>query len=140
MSFGKIYDIAASGMSAQRLRIQLIAANVANSETTRTPEGGPYRKKEVSFQVQTMGKTSEGMELTGVGVRQIVPSQDPFVAKYEPNHPDANAEGVVQYPNVHPVEEMVNLTEASRSYEANVAVVRAVRAMTLSALDLLRTQ
>ena len=140
MSFNKIYDIASSGMMAQRLRVQLIAANVANSETTRVPGGGPYRKKEVTFQVQPMGKTSDGMELTGVGIRQVIASQDPFSAKYEPNHPDANAEGIVQYPNVNPVEEMVNLTEASRSYEANIAVVRAVRAMTLSAQDLLRVQ
>ncbi|MBP1626262.1 MAG: flgC [Holophagaceae bacterium] len=140
MSFNKIYDIAASGMSAQRLRVQLIAANVANAETTRTTEGGPYRKKEATFQVQPLGQTSDGMELTGVGVRQVINSQDPFAAKYEPNHPDANADGIVQYPNVNPVEEMVNLTEASRSYEANVAVVRAVRAMALSAQDLLRVQ
>ncbi|WP_005036659.1 flagellar basal body rod protein FlgC [Holophaga foetida] len=138
MSFNQIYDIAASGMSAQRLRVQLIAANVANSETTRTAGGGPYRKKEVTFQVQPMGQTSDGMPLTGVGVGQVLNSRDPFVAKYDPNHPDADAEGIVQYPNVNPVEEMVNLTEASRSYEANVAVIRAVRTMALSTVDLLR--
>jgi len=140
MSFNRIYDIAASGMSAQRLRVQLIAANVANSETTRTAEGGPYRKKEAAFQVLPLGQSADGMPFTGVSVREVIKSQDPFVAKFEPNHPDAGPDGIVQYPNVNPVEEMVNLTEASRSYEANVAVVRAVRTMALSAVDLLRVQ
>ena len=138
MSFGKIYDIAASGLSAQRLRVQLIAANVANSETTRTPEGGPFRRKDAVFQVQPMGTTTDGMPLTGVRVAEVQTSQEPFLTRYEPGHPDADAEGVVKYPNVNPVEEMVNLTEASRSYDANVAVIRAARAMASSAQDLLR--
>ena len=138
MSFGKIYDIAASGLSAQRLRVQLIAANVANSETTRTPEGGPFRRKDAVFQVQPMGSTTDGMPLTGVRVAEVQTSQEPFLTRYEPGHPDADAEGVVKYPNVNPVEEMVNLTEASRSYDANVAVIRAARAMASSAQDLLR--
>jgi flagellar basal-body rod protein FlgC len=140
MSFGRIYDIAASGMSAQRLRVQLIAANVANSETTRTAEGGPFRRKDAVFQVQPMGRTLEGMPLTGVKVAEVVASKDPFVPKYDPGHPDAGADGTVLYPNVNPVEEMVNLTEATRAFDANVAVVRAVRSMTLSAQDLLRVQ
>ena len=138
MSFGKIYDIAASGLSAQRLRVQLIAANVANSETTRTPEGGPFRRKDAVFQVQPMGSTTDGTPLTGVRVAEVQTSQEPFPTRYEPGHPDADAAGVVQYPNVNPVEEMVNLTEASRSFDANVAVIRAVRAMASSAQDLLR--
>ena len=138
MSFGKIYDIAASGLSAQRLRVQLIAANVANSETTRTPEGGPFRRKDAVFQVQPMGSTTDGTPLTGVRVAEGQTSQEPFPTRHEPGHPDADAAGVVQYPNVNPVEEMVNLTEASRSFDANVAVIRAVRAMASSAQDLLR--
>ncbi|MDR1841722.1 MAG: flagellar basal body rod protein FlgC [Holophagales bacterium] len=140
MSFNKIYDVAASGMSAQRLRVQLISANVANSETTRTPEGGPFIKKDAVFQVHTMGKTVDGMPLAGVRIADIHRSNDPFVYKYDPGHPDANEEGIVVYPNVNPIEEMVNLTEAARSYDANVNVVRAVRAMGQSALDILRTQ
>ena len=140
MSFEKINAIAASGMAAQRLRVQLIAANVANSETTRTPEGGPFRRKDAVFEVAPMGKTADGMEMTGVQVSSIVASAEPFVSRYEPNHPDANAEGIVQYPNVNPVEEMVNLTEATRAFDANVAVVRAARNMALSAQDLLRVQ
>mgnify|MGYP001024856754 CR=1 FL=1 len=140
MSFNQINAIAASGMAAQRLRVQLIAANVANSETTRTAEGGPYRRKDAVFQVADLGKTPEGLELAGVRVSQVLASSEPFITKYEPTHPDANADGVVSYPNVNPVEEMVNLTEASRAFEANVAVLRASRAMALSAQDLLRVQ
>jgi flagellar basal-body rod protein FlgC len=140
MSFEQINAIAASGMAAQRLRVQLIAANVANSETTRTPEGGPFRRKDAVFQVASLGKTPEGRELTGVQVSGILASTEPFITRYDPNHPDADAEGLVQFPNVDPVEEMVNLTEATRAFDANVAVIRAVRSMSLSAQDLLRVQ
>ena len=139
-TFDAIKNIAASGMSAQRLRVQLAAANIANSETTRTPEGGPYRKKEPVFQELLMGATLDGTPVTGVQVAGIQASSDPFISKYDPNHPDADANGIVQYPNVNPVEEMENLTEASRSFEANIAVVRSVRTMELSAQDLLRVQ
>ncbi|HWQ10477.1 MAG TPA: flagellar basal body rod protein FlgC [Holophaga sp.] len=140
MSFDQITAVAASGMAAQRLRVQLIAANVANSETTRTPEGGPFRRKDAVFQVASLGTTADGTALTGVQVSEVVTSSDPFVTRYEPNHPDADAQGLVRYPNVNPVEEMVNLTEATRSFDANVAVVRAARSMALSAQDLLRVQ
>ena len=138
-TFDAINNIASSGMAAQRLRVQLVAANIANAETTRTPQGGAFRKKEAVFQAALLGATADGMPVTGVRVAEVTVSSDPFVTKYDPNHPDADADGNVQYPNVNPVEEMVNLTEASRSFEANVAVVRAVRTMTLSAQDLLRT-
>jgi flagellar basal-body rod protein FlgC len=138
-AFDAIKNIAASGMSAQRLRVQLAASNIANAETTRTPEG-PYRRKEPVFQAMLLEQTRDGTPVTGVGVVGIQSSQDPFVSKYDPGHPDADANGMVQYPNVNPVEEMVNLTESERSFEANVAVVRAVRTMELSAQDLLRVQ
>jgi len=138
MSIDQINAIAASGMAAQRLRVQLIAANVANSETTSTPEGGPFRRKDAVFQVAPMGRTPEGMDLAGVHVSQVIASSDPFITRYEPTHPDADAEGIVQYPNVDPVAEMVNLTEATRAFDANVAVIRAARNMVLSAQELLR--
>lgn len=140
-SFDAIKNIAASGMFAQRLRVQLAASNLANAETTRTPEGGPYRRKDPVFQAVLQGTSPDGTPLTGVRVSAIQPSSDPFIDKFDPNHPDADpATGVVKFPNVNPVEEMVNLTEASRSFEANIAVVRAVRTMELSAQDLLRVQ
>jgi flagellar basal-body rod protein FlgC len=137
-TFDSINDIAASGMAAQRLRAQLIASNIANVETTRTPQGGPFRRKDAVFATALMGETSDGMPVTGVKIAQIQASTDPFITKFDPSHPDADANGIVSYPNVDPVAEMVNLTEASRGFDANVAVVRAVRTMTLSAQDLLR--
>jgi len=140
MSFNQINSIASSGMAAQRLRVQLIAANIANSETTKTPEGGPYRRKDAVFRVLPLGGPASGPETAGVQVSQVISSNEPFTSKYDPSHPDANAEGVVLYPNVNPVEEMVNLTEASRAFEANVSVVRAARTMALSAMDILRVQ
>jgi len=140
MSFNDINSIASSGMAAQRLRVQLIAANIANSETTKTPEGGPFRRKDAVFRVMPLQGSSSGPEMAGVQVSKVVSSTEPFISKYDPSHPDANAEGVVLYPNVNPVEEMVNLTEASRAFEANVSVVRAARTMALSAMDILRVQ
>jgi flagellar basal-body rod protein FlgC len=137
-SFDAINSIASSGMAAQRLRAQLVAANLANAETTRTPQGGPFRRKDAIFQVTPMGESVDGTPFTGVSVGQIQASNEPFITKYDPGHPDADANGIVQYPNVNPVEEMVNLTEASRGFDANIAVVKAVRTMTLSAQDLLR--
>ena len=139
MSISQIFDIASTGMAAQRLRVQLIASNVANSETTRTREGGPYRRRDAVFQTQDLG-FSGALANAGVRVASIQTSQEPFLTRYGPGHPDANADGVVNYPNINPVEEMVNLTEASRSYEANIAVVRSAKAMATSALGILSAQ
>jgi flagellar basal-body rod protein FlgC len=139
MSINQILDIAGSGMSAQRLRIQLIASNIANSETTRTKEGGPYRRRDAVFQSQDMG-FGDAMAAAGVRVAGVQTSQEPFLTRYEPGHPDADTNGMVKYPNVNPVEEMVNLTEASRSYEANIASVRTAKSMAASALEILRVQ
>ena len=132
-----IFDIAASGLAAQRTRVQLIAANIANSETTRTKEGGAYRRKDAVFAAKDMG-FDEVLRGAGVQVAEVRASRDPFLTRYEPGHPDADANGLVSYPNVNPVEEMVNLTEASRAFEANVAVVRSAKAMAQSAMDILR--
>jgi flagellar basal-body rod protein FlgC len=137
MSIPSILDIASTGLSAQRLRVQLIASNIANSETTRTREGGPFRRKDAVFQAQDMG-FDQALKSAGVRVAEIRPSSEPFLTRYEPGHPDADAEGIVRYPNVNPVEEMVNLTEASRAYEANVAVVRSAKSMAQSAMEILR--
>ena len=139
-SFGKIYEIASTGLSSQRLRLQLIAANIVNSETTQTPEGGPFRKKDAIFKVEPMGTTVDGMPLTGVRVAGIHTSNDPFIQKYEPGHPHADENGMVVYPNVNPIDEMINSVGATRSFEANINVIRAVRTMGQAALDLLRTQ
>ena len=139
MSINQIFDIASTGMAAQRLRAQLVATNLANAETTRTREGGPYRRRDAVFQSQDLG-FSGALASAGVRVASIQTSQEPFLTRYEPGHPDANSDGVVNYPNINPVEEMVNLTEASRSYEANIAVVRSAKAMATSALGILNAQ
>ena len=139
MSINQIFDIAGSGLAAQRLRVELIASNIANSETTRTPEGGPFRRREAVFQAQDPG-FGDALAATGVQVAGIRTSQAPFITRYQPGHPDADANGMVKYPNVDPVEEMVDLTEASRSYEADIASVRAAKGMAASALEILRVQ
>lgn len=139
MSINQIFDIAGSGLAAQRLRVQLISSNIANVETTRTKAGGPYRRREAVFQAQDDG-FGDALAATGVQVAGIRTSQEPFLSRYQPGHPDADANGMVQYPNVNPVEEMVDLTEASRGYEANIAVVRAAKGMAASALEILRVQ
>jgi flagellar basal-body rod protein FlgC len=139
MSINQIFDIAGSGLAAQRLRVELIASNIANSETTRTPEGGPFRRREAVFQSQDQG-FGDALAATGVQVAGIRTSQAPFITRYQPGHPDADANGMVKYPNVDPVEEMVDLTEASRSYDANIASVRAAKGMAASALEILRVQ
>lgn len=139
MSINQIFDIASSGLAAQRLRVELISSNIANSETTRTPEGGPFRRREAVFRSQDQG-FGDALAATGVQIAGIRTSQEPFITRYQPGHPDADANGIVRYPNINPVEEMVDLTEASRSFEANVAVVRAAKGMAASALEILRVQ
>lgn len=140
MSFLTTLDISASGMNSQRTRMNVIAGNVANLNVTRTPEGGPYRRKDVIF--QTIKIKSFASELNsamigeGVEVTSIYEDSSPFIKKYEPNHPDADADGFVSYPNVNIVEEMTNLVSASRSFEANVMVVQATKDMALKALQI----
>jgi len=123
------FDISASGLAAQRGRLNVIAANIANVETTVTDTGGPYRRQQVIF-------ASKGSNPGGVEVVGVVP--DPREARqvYQPGHPNADAEGFVAYPNVNIVEEMVDLVSATRSYEANAAAFNAAKAMAQQALDL----
>jgi flagellar basal-body rod protein FlgC len=133
-----------SGLSAQRLRMNLISANLANAHTTRTREGGPYRRKEVVFAAQAKPSASFRDELKArqadpaPGVRAVRVFEDPRppVTKYDPRHPDADERGYVAYPNVSLVEEMVNMISATRSYEANVTAVRAAKDMALKALEI----
>ncbi|MHB9025440.1 MAG: flagellar basal body rod protein FlgC [Armatimonadota bacterium] len=121
-------DISASGLSAQRTRLDLIAENLANAETTRTPEGTPYKRRQAVFSL----KPEEG----GVEVSGIVEDARAPRLVYEPGHPDANAEGYVQFPNVNAVEEMIDLVSATRAYEANVTALNASKSMTRKALEI----
>lgn len=135
MGFFDGYNVSTSGMSAQRTRINVVSANIANAKTTHTLEGGPYKKQQVVFQdillanskktnsneVETTNNKNSDISLRGVGVKSIVQSDAKPVMRYEPAHPDADEKGYVSYPDINPVVEMVDLIEAMRSYESNVA-------------------
>ncbi|CAM3956240.1 flagellar basal body rod protein FlgC [Arcobacter cloacae] len=135
MGFFDGYNVASSGMSAQRTRINVVSANIANAKTTHTAEGGPYKKQQVVFEdvliasnnkktnsndIETTNSINSDLSLRGVGVKSIIQSDAKPVMKYDPTHPDANEQGYVAYPDINPVIEMVDLIEAMRSYEANV--------------------
>jgi len=120
-----------SGMSAQRLRMNLISKNLANANTTRTPEGGPYRRKEAHF----ASKEEDG-SFQNILETQILEDNRPPVLKYDPQHPDADRKGYVKMPNINVVEEMVNMISAARNFEANVTAVRTAKHMAARAIDI----
>jgi flagellar basal-body rod protein FlgC len=141
--FGSL-DISASALSAERLRMDVTAENLANAQSTRTANGGPYRRKEVVTEAAGGGgfasalASARGGAEGGVRVSAIVEDQTPNRLVYDPGHPDANAQGYVSMPNVNPVTEMVDLISASRSYEANVTAMQTSKQMFTKTLDLLR--
>jgi flagellar basal-body rod protein FlgC len=136
--------ISGSALTAERLRLDVIANNIANVNTTRTAEGGPYRRQEVVFapRGETVQWMYPGIEpdppFRGKGVRVVGIQQDAsdFKRVYDPGHPDADASGYVSMPNVNVVTEMVDLMAATRAYEANVAAITAAKTMATSALDI----
>lgn len=138
------FRIAGSGMSAQRARLNSISSNIANINTTRTPEGGPYRRKDVVFESipdsknfsDIVSKQAGKGDFDQVQVSDIIYDRKAPIMKFEPNHPDANADGYVAYPNVNLMEEMTNMVQATRSYEANVQAIQATKDMALSALEI----
>ncbi|MEZ6116624.1 MAG: flagellar basal body rod protein FlgC [Pirellulaceae bacterium] len=135
-------DISASGLSAERLRMEVVAENIANANTTRTPDGGPYRRKEVvfatAFQDAYRTTVADMRQQQGVDVVAIEEDQSPFPKVYQPGHPDADEQGFVEMPNVQMSSEMVDLITASRSYEANLKALRSYRQMVEGVLSLLR--
>lgn len=156
MGFFDGYDVATSGMSAQRSRINVVSSNIANAQTTHGTDGGPYKKQNVIFEevllesaksntnntnntnLMDSEKSVDPLSLRGVGVREIIDSKDEAILKYEPEHPDANEDGYVAYPNINPVIEMVDLIEAMRSYEANVASFKSQKDMDTKTLDIIK--
>lgn len=130
-------DIAVSGLRAQRLRMNLIANNIANAETTRTPEGGPFRRQIAVFRGNEI-KAGANPDKLGVRVKRVVGDPAPFKEVFDPSHPDANVDGYVQYPNVQLAVELANLVSAQRAYEANVAVVVTSTRMSEAALEILQ--
>jgi flagellar basal-body rod protein FlgC len=134
--------VSSSGMAAQRMRMNTISSNIANINTTQTPEGGPYRRKDVVLESMPEAKKF-GEILTGaqekihrVQVSDILVDRKAPLLKYEPDHPDANEEGYVAYPNINLMEEMANMIQATRAYEANVSALQATKNMAMSALDI----
>ncbi|TAN44332.1 MAG: flagellar basal body rod protein FlgC [Nitrospirae bacterium] len=127
-------NVSASALEAQKVRMNIIASNIANMSSTQTPEGGPYKRKDVLFQTYLFGENA-----AGVDIPKIVEDQRPFKKMFEPGHPDADKDGYVTYPNVNGIEETVNLMTASRAYEANLTVINSFRDMYLRALDILKT-
>ena len=138
------FRISGSGMAAQRARMNSISSNIANINTTRTPEGGPYRRKDVVFEAmpdaqsfgEVMGVTDPRADFQRVQVTDVISDKKAPLLKLEPNNPDANEDGYVAYPNVNLMEEMTNMIQASRSYEANVQAIQATKDMALSALEI----
>lgn len=161
MAFLSSFDISGYGLSAQRVRVNTISSNIANANTTRTDEGGPYRRKEVVFKAINFEKMlnakiaenenfhkyedplDEGLKgekaipsLTSVVVDKIVRDDKNFKLKYDPSHPDADANGYVAYPNVNPVVEMADLIEATRAYQANVSAFQSAKTMASNAITM----
>lgn len=139
MGLSDVMDIATAGLVAQRTRMTVTASNIANVETTRTEEGGPYRRRDPVFTAETLGgafATALDREVSTVDVSEVVADSREPVMRYQPGHPDANAEGFVAMPNVDVVEELTNMMSASRSYEANLVVMKRAKEMTDAALQI----
>lgn len=132
-----------SALTAERTRMNLISGNLANANTTRTPEGGPYKRKDAVFSATPLdgqfGKALDSaarQQLRQVTVTEIVEDKSPPRLQYDPNHPDANAQGYVAMPNVNVVEEMTDMISSTRVYEANVAAAQAAKSMALKTLEI----
>ncbi|EAI0236087.1 flagellar basal body rod protein FlgC [Campylobacter jejuni] len=163
MAYLSDFDISGYGLSAQRFRMNVISSNIANANTTRTAEGGPYRRREVIFKAtdfdkllnEQINKDNNFLKyenplndpsspeeakpaIQSVVVDKVVRDDKDFRMKYDPSHPDTNAEGYVAYPNINPVIEMADLIEATRAYQANVSAFTSAKTIAQSAIDLLR--
>ena len=135
--------ISSSGLAANKKRMEAISSNIANAQTTRTAEGGPYRKKEVAFGSEpareSFAEILEGeidANAQTVHATEVISTNAPPILKYEPGHPDADDRGYVAYPNINVMEEMANMIAASRSYEANITAMNTTKRMALKALEI----
>jgi flagellar basal-body rod protein FlgC len=141
MNIFTTFDIAASGLKAQTTRLNTISSNLANAETTSTPEGGPYKKKSVVFQTeklpfkQHLDSSLQG-QAQGVKVSKITEDTSPPQRIYDPSHPDAKEDGYVELPNISVFKEMVDMMSATRSYEANTTTIKSAKRMAMKALDI----
>jgi flagellar basal-body rod protein FlgC len=144
MNLFGVMDISASGLKAERVRAEVVAANMANAETTRTADGGPYQRQQVVFQQagsdgfaeSLLGST--GTVAGGVDVAGVVSAAGAPLQRYDPQHPDAGPDGYVAYPDINPLTEMVDLMGATRSYGLNATAVQAEKSMVASSLEILK--
>jgi len=133
--------IGASALQAQRIRLNTISSNLANAETTSTPEGGPYKKKSVYFESTPLPfsghlENSMGSKIQGVKVTKILEDKTPPQRVYNPSHPDASPDGYVEMPNISVLKEMTDMMSATRSYEANTTTIKSAKRMALKALEI----
>jgi flagellar basal-body rod protein FlgC len=139
-----VFSVSSSGMEAQRIRTQLLAENIANAETTRTPEGGPYHRKDAIFTTHNPEQPFSSLldsarsDMTGVAVREVIIDESAPQRRYLPGHPDADKDGYVSFPQLSPAQEMVDLMGAASGYQANVAAISAAKDMIQRSLDLFR--
>jgi len=145
MSLFSVLSVSASGMAAQRTRAELVVQNLANSETTRTPEGGPYRRQDAVFQSAPQTSAFSAIFQTemmdgvkGVEVADVIQDPGEGEKRYQPGHPDADKDGFVAYPNVNPAEDMVDLLSAQRGFQGNVAAMTAIKDMIQHSIDLMK--
>lgn len=142
MDFLSSFNISGSGLTAQKLRMDVISQNIANAEVTRTEDGSPYRRKMVVLSsMKDSGfrdalNNATAVKTSGVQVERVVEDQSALIPVYNPNHPDANEDGYIMLPNVNKAQEMIDMLSASRAYEANVTVFNATKAMALKALEI----
>ncbi len=134
MDWFGVFRVSSSALEAQRTRMNSIASNMANAHSTRTPEGGPYRRKDVVFSTKEIETGEKGLE--GVQVSQIVEDTTPPTMVYDPGHPDADKNGYVAMPNVNVIEEMTNMMMATRAYEASVAAFNMSKGMVIKSFEI----
>lgn len=151
MNLFGVMEISGSALKAERIRAEVVAANMANANTTRTPEGGPYRRQHVVFSsaaaepdgfaghfLSQSGMQSEP-EMGGVEISAVVQDPASTMRRYDPSHPDADKDGYVSYPDINPLTEMVDLMGATRAYGLNSSAVQATKGMINSSLDILKS-
>jgi len=143
MDLLKSMKISSSGLAANRKRIEAISSNIANAQTTRTAEGGPYRRKEVAFGSEpardNFADILEGeidAHAQKVHATEVVSTNEPPILKYDPTHPDANADGYVAMPNINVMKEMADMISAQRAYEANISAINTSKSMAMKALEI----
>lgn len=145
MNLDRVFSVVGSALDSQRQRLNIIAGNLANAESTRSPNGGPYIRRDVVLQAVSPDNSfhsvfnsafADRSEPAAVRVTDVIQDERPLRVVYDPDHPDADEKGYLHLPNVNPIEEMVNLMSATRAYEANLAVMETGKTMTLRALEM----